>query len=79
MFRNKPKPKNEVAAREDKVFKELMQGSYARTDRVFVYLMAAQWVAGILIALVFSPYTWSGKVQSTHIHVFTAVFLGAVN
>jgi len=78
LFRNKPKPKNEVAAREDKVFKELMQGSYARTDRVFVYLMAAQWVAGILIALVFSPYTWSGKVQSTHIHVFTAVFLGGV-
>ena len=26
----------------------------------------------------FSPYTWNGKVQSTHIHVFTAVFLGGV-
>jgi two-component system sensor histidine kinase HydH len=49
---------------------------HVRTDRVFVYLMLAQWAAAIVIALVFSPYGWEGRERSTHAHVYAAVFLG---
>ena len=47
------------------------------TDRLFAWLMAGQWVFGILVALTFSPYAWEGKEKAVHMHVWTAVLLGA--
>jgi hypothetical protein len=49
----------------------------AATDRLFGVLMVGQWVFGILVALTFSPYAWEGKVRALHMHVWTAVLLGA--
>jgi two-component system, NtrC family, sensor histidine kinase HydH len=46
------------------------------TDRMFAVLMAGQWVFGILVALLVSPYGWEGKVKVVHAHVWLAVFLG---
>jgi hypothetical protein len=50
---------------------------YKRTDRLFAALMIGQWIFGIIIAFVFSPYAWEGKTQVFHIHVYLAIFLGA--
>jgi hypothetical protein len=47
------------------------------TDRLFAWLMAGQWVFGILVALTFSPYAWEGKQKMVHMHVWTAILLGA--
>lgn len=49
---------------------------YRSTDRLFAWLMAGQWVFGIMVAVVFSPYAWEGKQKALHMHVWTALLLG---
>src|SRR5882672_12057548 len=48
-----------------------------RTDRLFAWLLAVEWLAGIVIALVVTPRTWAGRFSQTHIHVSAAIALGA--
>ncbi len=59
------------------LFEEYLNANYRRTSHVFAVLMIGQWLFGILIALLWSPYGWAGKVQTIHVHVYTALFLGA--
>jgi len=73
--KSNPRP-DDIGARVEVVFDQIMMVMFRRTDRMFAYLMVAQWLFGILIALVFSPYTWAGKTSSTHVHVYSAIFLG---
>lgn len=47
------------------------------TDRLFAALLASEWVAGVLVAVVVSPKTWVGRHSGIHVHVLAAVFLGA--
>src|SRR6266568_4480250 len=47
------------------------------TDHLFGALMVGQWIFGIFVALTFSPFAWEGKVKALHMHVWTAVLLGA--
>jgi signal transduction histidine kinase/CheY-like chemotaxis protein len=49
---------------------------HQRTDRMFSCLMLLQWAAALAAALWLSPLTWSGATAQTHIHVWTALFLG---
>ena len=48
-----------------------------RIDRMFAVLLAVQFVAGILGALVVSPYAWEGKERVLHMHVLVAILGGA--
>jgi two-component system sensor histidine kinase/response regulator len=52
--------------------------TYRQTDRLFVVLMALQYVAGIWLALFLSPRTWDGVQASTHPHVWAALVFGTV-
>jgi signal transduction histidine kinase len=63
-------------ARAAEIFCEKQLEIYQRTDRMFAYLMAGQWLAGIGFALWVSPVTWAGAESQTHVHVWAAVFLG---
>jgi hypothetical protein len=65
-----------IAARAEALFRERRDHGYKRLDRAFVFLMAAQWVFALLLAVFFSPYGWAGKVKAVHFHVYLAVFLG---
>jgi hypothetical protein len=47
------------------------------TDRLFSKLLVAEWVVGIFVALVVSPYTWAGKTKVVNLHVWVASLLGA--
>src|SRR5687767_2421210 len=49
---------------------------YRRTDRLFFILLGAQWLVGIVFAVIVSPHAWSGAVSSMHPHVYAAVLLG---
>src|SRR5262245_4600983 len=49
-----------------------------RTDRLFAYLLGAEWAAGIVVALAVSPWAWEGKVRTVHTHVWAAIVLGGV-
>jgi two-component system sensor histidine kinase/response regulator len=49
-----------------------------RTDVWFARLMVGQWLFGILVAVAFSPYAWSGRGRSIHEHIYAAVLLGGL-
>ncbi len=49
-----------------------------RTDRLFAYLLAAEWLVGIAMALWISPLTWAGVRSETHVHFWAALFLGGL-
>ncbi len=50
----------------------------AQTDRLFMWLMLLQWVAGIAVAHIVSPTTWIGDTPHVHTHVYLAVFFGGL-
>jgi PAS domain S-box-containing protein len=64
--------------RADELFKQHQQEIYRRTDKLFARLMMCQWVAGIVMAIVISPYSWEGQATEIHIHVWAAIFLGGL-
>jgi two-component system cell cycle sensor histidine kinase/response regulator CckA len=64
--------------RVKELYTEHQQSIFKRTDRMFAVLMVIQWMAGMAAALWLSPKTWAGADSQTHIHVWAAVFLGAV-
>jgi signal transduction histidine kinase/DNA-binding response OmpR family regulator len=57
---------------------ESRQRLYRHTDRVFAGLMAFQWVAGIVAALIISPRAWAGQASAIHLHVWAALLLGGL-
>jgi len=66
-----------VSRRAAQLFEEHFQSVRKRGDRLFAGLMVAQWLFGIALAFVYSPYAWAGKERSLHVHVYAALFLGA--
>ena len=76
-----PATKTETASDRDlqtaqKLIQEHQQLIYRRTDRMFVGLMAVQWLACIAIALWLSPRTWIGPASRIHPHIWIALVLG---
>lgn len=65
----------EVRAKE--IHTEQMFVRSVRVDRMFAVLLAVQYVAGIIGALVVSPYAWQGKDRVLHMHVWVAILAGA--
>ncbi|MDX1964941.1 MAG: ATP-binding protein [Pirellulales bacterium] len=61
-----------------KIYVERQQAGTIRIDRTFAWLMAAQWVFGILLAAWVSPFTWKGTASEIHPHVPLAVLLGGM-
>jgi PAS domain S-box-containing protein len=64
------------AERADELFEQQQNEIYIKTDQLFAKLMFLQWVACIVMAIVISPYTWSGQTKTIHDHVWAAIFLG---
>lgn len=67
-----------IDLRVNEIFFDRYDLQMRRTDRLFAYLNIGQWVFGILLAVVFSPTSWAGKVHVLHLHVWIAVIGGAV-
>jgi two-component system sensor histidine kinase HydH len=65
-----------LQTRADILFEQQREQVFHRAGRIFTALMLLQWIAGIGLALAYSPYGWVGKVRSTHVHVYASVFLG---
>jgi methyl-accepting chemotaxis protein len=60
------------------VSEDLLAEKRAETNQLFKWLFLAQYLVGIVIALVVSPRAWEGAQSSVHIHLISAVALGAV-
>jgi two-component system sensor histidine kinase/response regulator len=71
-------PSEAQRARAEFLFQDARQATYGRIDRLFAGLMAVQWVAGVLTALLVSPKAWEGSESHTHIHVWAALILGGI-
>jgi uncharacterized protein (DUF486 family) len=63
--------------RAESLYQDQVHARRVRADRMFVVLIIAQWLFAILLAVVVSPYAWSGKVREFHPHLYAAVFMGA--
>ncbi|MFL6244427.1 MAG: hypothetical protein ACJ74H_00255 [Thermoanaerobaculia bacterium] len=63
--------------RAQQIHAEQMLVRRVRVDRMFAVLLAVQYVAGIIGALVVSPYAWEGKDRVLHMHVWVAILGGA--
>ena len=68
--------RNSSDERAEELFQQHRQKIFRNTDKLFARLMLFQWAAGILIALLVSPLTWSGQSSSINIHIWSAIFLG---
>jgi PAS domain S-box-containing protein len=62
--------------RTERIFEDLQRTVHVQTDRLFAILMTAQWIFGIVAALVISPRTWAGSASETSVHVWAAIVLG---
>lgn len=68
-----------TCVRADSLFHLYQLAIWTRTNRLFAGLLLFEWLAAIGTAFTVSPRAWSGSESQTHIHVWAAVFLGAVN
>jgi len=65
-------------ARSDALYRESLGEAHRRCDRMLAWLLGAQWICGMLIAIYLSPLTWHGRQASIHPHVWYAFFLGGL-
>ncbi len=68
----------DIEKRSGELFAAQTDANNRRVDRLFAILMGVQWVSGVLLAVLFSPYGWEGKSRTLHIHVQVAVVLGGL-
>jgi PAS domain S-box-containing protein len=64
----------ELAAR---IFQDLRERLFRQTDRLFFWLFGAQWGFAIAIAVIRTPWTYTGADRALHPHVLIAIVLGA--
>ncbi len=69
--------KEATARRAEALLREHQRGIHVRTDRLFAWLLLAQWFVALAVAQWLSPLEWTGVVSRTHIHVVVASLLGA--
>ena len=69
-------PSAAVQKAADHFFQRQRQRLFKRTDHMFAVLMVCQWIGAIAAAVWISPRAWHGSESETHLHVWTAVFLG---
>ena len=60
-----------------RLYREQLHDGYCRVDQLFAVLLLVEWLSAIGFALLVSPYTWAGETARVHIHVWTAIVLGA--
>jgi hypothetical protein len=66
-----------TAVRAGEIYSEQKLARHVRVDRMFAVLLVVQYLAGILGALLVSPYAWEGKDRVLHMHVWVAILGGA--
>jgi len=66
-----------INARAAQLRDEQLFARRKRIDRMFAVLLFVQYIAGIVGAIVVSPYAWEGKVKVLHTHVWVAILGGA--
>jgi signal transduction histidine kinase len=63
--------------RSQVLFQEQLQTIQRRTDRMFSWLLAVEWLAGVFVAMWISPRAWAGVDAPIRFQVWKALVLGA--
>ncbi|QDK39247.1 ATP-binding protein [Bdellovibrio sp. NC01] len=64
--------------RIQKMYVAIRSENFHRTDKLFSYLMVAQWMFAIGCAIFLTPTTYNGNVSTLHPHVWAALVLGGL-
>ena len=67
-----------ILAKTEATYDDFVRRWHLRAERMFLWLMVAQWLFGIFIAVTVSPYAWEGKTRVVSNHVYAAVVLGGL-
>ena len=67
-----------IVQKTESTYADFVQRWVLRAESMFLWLMVAQWLFGIFIAVVVSPYAWEGKTRVVSNHVWAAVVLGGL-
>ena len=68
-----------VQDRAAELFAQRLDQERSAADRMFKWILLAQWVFAIVLAVKLSPYAWEGKRSAVHLHVYVAVFVGGLS
>jgi two-component system, sensor histidine kinase and response regulator len=60
------------------LFTTYEQKVFARTNRLFCWLLLSQWAFAITLAVVWSPRAWAGTQSTVHPHLIAAVAFGGI-
>lgn len=69
--------RSDYSHRVQEIFAKHLYDLGKKTDQMFGALFIFQWLIGVLFSVLVSPSTWAGSVSRPHLHVYSAIFLGA--
>ncbi len=64
--------------RGQRLFEEHLHDHRSKLDRLFSVLLLVQWVAAVVVALVWSPIGWADKQQVASGHLALAILAGGI-
>lgn len=65
-----------IVRRTRERYERYRQRTLTDTDHLFVRILLGQWAVAVVVALVVSPYAWTGSERGVHAHVWLALLLG---
>ena len=77
-FAANAKTEQQVVRRAGEIFSRGFTEHHRNTDRLFLWLLLAQWAFAIVLAATISPYAWEGKTRSIHLHLQIALVFGGL-
>lgn len=60
------------------IFQKLTLERSRRADSIFKFILVAQWLSAITIAIWSTPFSYQGTIATIHLHVYLAIFLGGL-
>jgi signal transduction histidine kinase/DNA-binding response OmpR family regulator len=67
-----------VVVRAEALYAAELDIDHRRVDRLFAYLLIAEWAAVVEISFFLSPLVWEGDATSSHVHVWEATVFGGL-
>jgi PAS domain S-box-containing protein len=61
-----------------RIYREALDRSHSQTDKMFAWLLMAQWAIAIALACIISPFSYDHGERTLHFHVIAAIGFGAV-
>ncbi len=64
--------------RANEIYLDESERLHRRTDQMFRWLLLAEWLFALSVAVLESPWSWAGTTRTLHIHVKIALVMGGL-